>query len=193
MSELDDLQQLWQRQSTAQPIPDPEQTLAGIRQFHEKVRRERRGMTISFVFTLLFLSSTFWMYREPLYIIGILIIFVAMFFLMALMWKNRLRMEGSSFELSNQAFLSANIEFIQKRRAITTRYMPIYAFLLILGINIGYIDLLQLMDLGPLARIGIHLGLSLLMVVFFRIGVRKHLEKLDRQLAPLLASLKGAM
>jgi hypothetical protein len=80
MSELDDLQQLWQRQSTAQPIPDPEQTLAGIRQFHEKVRRERRGMTISFVFTLLFLSSTFWMYREPLYIIGILIIFVAMFF-----------------------------------------------------------------------------------------------------------------
>jgi hypothetical protein len=192
MSELDDLQQLWQGQSTDQPIPDPEQTLSGIRQFHEKVRREKRGMTISFVFTLLFLSGTFWMYREPLYIIGILTIFAAMAFLLILMWKNKLGMAGNSFELSNQAFLSANIEFIQNRRAITTRYMPIYAFLLILGINIGYIDLLGLMDLHLLARVGIHVGLSLMMLLFFRIGVKKHLKKLDQQLEPLLAGMKEA-
>lgn len=192
MSELDNLQQLWQQQSTAQPIPDPEQTLSGIRAFHEKVRREKRGMTISFIFTFLFLSSTFWMYREPLYIIGILTIFAAMAFLLILMWNNKLHMAGNSFELSNQDFLNANIDFIRKRRAITARYMPVYATLLILGINIGYIDLLGLMDLRLLERIGIHIGLSLIMLLFFRIGIKKHLEKFDQKLAPLLASLKEA-
>lgn len=191
MSELDDFQKLWQKQSANQSIPDPEQTLAGIQEFHRKVRRERNGLSLSFAFTFVFLTATFWMYRDMLYVIGILIIMGAMSFILILMWKNKLRMTGSQFELSNQQFLSSNIDFIQKRRTITARYMPVYAFLLILGINVGYIDILGLMDLPSLVRIGVHIGLSLMMMLFFYIGIKNHLKKFDKKLAPLLSSLKS--
>lgn len=190
MSELNDLQQLWQGQSAGHSIPEPEQTLSGIQEFHRKVRRERRWLTLSFIFTFLFLTATFWMYHSTLYVIGILTVFGAMTFMLVLIWKNRLQMDGSQFDLSNQQFLSSNIDFIQRRRALTARYMPVYGFLLILGINVGYIDILGLMDLPSLVRIGIHMGLSLVMILFFRVGIKKHLKKFDLKLTPLLTSLK---
>lgn len=190
MSELDDLQQLWQNQASTQAMPEPEQALSDIHQFHKRVRRERRGMTISFIFTFIFLSGTFWIMHSPLYVIGVFTIFGAMAFLMDLMWKNKLGNNGSSFELSNQEFLASNIDFIQKRRALTARSMPIYAFLLILGLNIGYIDILKLMQLPVWGSIGIHIGLSLIMITLFYIGIRTHLQKFDQKLAPLLESLQ---
>ncbi len=190
MNELDDLQRLWQGQASDSPLPDPEQTLSGIQEFHRKVRRERRSMMISFTCTFLFLSATFWILHSPFYVIGVFLVFGAMGFLLDMMWKNKLSNNGSRFELSNQDFLNASIDFIQKRRAITTRSMPVYAFLLILGINVGYIDILELMDLPLLGRLGIHIGLSLIMAFLFGVGVKKHLEKFDDKLAPLLANLK---
>ncbi len=191
MTELDDLQQIWKGQSSHMDLPGPEQVLNGIQDLHKKVQKERKGMTLSFILTFLILGATTFMYSKPFYIIGLLLIFLAMSFMLFLIWKNKEADTGNHFDLTNQNFLQKNIRFIQHRRKITTKYMPIYASLLILGLNTGYINILEEFGMDGMMRLGIHIGFTLLMVLAFYFGIKNHLKKFDEKIIPLLDSLRS--
>jgi len=190
MSEFDDLQHIWQGQKADVELPAAEETLAGIRQLQKRVRRERRMITYTFLSTFVVLGGTTLIYPRLFFVVGIVIVILAMTIIMWLFWKNKEAESGAGFEASNRQFLEKNIRFMQKRREITSRYMPLYAFLLILGLNVSYIDLLQEMGLEIGMRIALHLGFSLLMALFFYIGIKKHLHKFDKKVQPLIDGLR---
>lgn len=190
MSEFDDLQHIWQGQKADVELPAAEETLAGIRQLQKSVRRERRMITYTFLSTFVVLGGTTLIYPRLFFVVGIVIVILAMTIIMWLFWKNKEAESGAGFEASNRQFLEKNIRFMQKRREITSHYMPLYAFLLILGLNVSYIDLLQEMGLEIGVRIALHLGFSLLMALFFYIGIKKHLHKFDKKVQPLIDGLR---
>ncbi len=190
MTDFNDLQQIWQGQSTQASVPSPQETISGIRRFKKRIRRERRSIIHTFLVTFIVLTGSIWLFPKTLYVIGIVTAIGGMSIVLVQFWKNKTAEEGEHFQLTNQQFLEKNIQMLKERRAITSRYMPWYAFLLILGLNISYIDLLQVMDLNLWMRIGIHVVFTLLMWMIFHTSVQNHLKKFDEQVGPLLKSLE---
>ena len=72
---------------------------------------------------------------------------------------------------------------------ITSRYMWIYAFLLLAGINIGYLEAIENLDIE--VRFLIHLTISGLLIFFFYKAIQKRKRKNSAELVPLIDLLKS--
>lgn len=65
--------------------------------------------------------------------------------------------------------------------------MWIYAILLVVGLNVGYIEALKEMSL--LLRIGAHFIVTILLLVGVRRGINKRMEKYQNEIVPLIKKL----
>lgn len=188
MKELNDLKNIWQMQETDVEVKD---ILQGLKEIEQKVKKEKRYLLKSFSFTTIILGVIAYCFHSWLFTIGIILIILAMGMVYYLFWGNRAEISDDQNDLSNQQFVKANIDFLEKRRSITSKFMPIYAFLLILGLNISYLDILPLFEISFELQFIVQLTFSLLMAIAFYFSIKNHLKKFDEKVQPLVDELEG--
>lgn len=157
---------------------------------YEKNQKETRYLKSTFIGTTLILSATVILFPTPLYIFGITLIVIAMLIIYLVNENNKASLLGKGLDASNKVFLTQNIQFLENRRALTSKYMPLYATLLILGLNLGYIPILELFELDSIGKILVHLGLTVLMGLAFFFSLRTHLKKFDNKAQPIINHYK---
>jgi len=162
-----------------------------LKTLDQKVQKEHQYLNRTFIGTAIIILGAGVFTKSIFYFIGVGLMLLAMFILVNQYRKNQSVLHGQDHDFSNQKFVRNNIQFLETRRNITARYMPVYAFFLILGINVAQIDHLKLMGLTPGMQLLVHLGFSLLFIILFYVGIKQHLKKLDASFNPVLEELKG--
>jgi len=164
-----------------------------LKKINKEMKNQRLFMTITFLITTaILLTLAFWTGKIFTFL-GIGFMILAMGILMLYIWRTKQPFPSEQHDLNNQDFVKQNITFLQRGRNLSAKYMPVYAVLLIIGINFTLVDPLFLMELSLALKIAIHVGLSLFMVWFFYRGVQNYLKKYDARTKPMLKELRGSL
>ncbi|MEM6966508.1 MAG: hypothetical protein AAF573_17220 [Bacteroidota bacterium] len=168
---------------------DTTELIKNFNQLEKKNRRDKILLTILFPVTVLLLISVVPSFASPYYLGAIILMTLAMLFMLLKLYKNRFSKIEDSENFSNKTFVTHQIQVLKNRILLTSRDMWIYAFLLIAGINVGYIEALQYFSIP--ARVGLHLGVSLMLIAGFYFGIKKKLKEYDREIVPLIQQLES--
>jgi len=195
MDNLDAFKNLWQSQEqelVSRDLPTNESDLAAqLKAFQKKTAKEDFSSPIVGIIVHAVLLSTFYFLHGWKYITGILMVLLAVNMMVALIKRSQLSTKEIDFNQQGTDFITNILRKIKARRKMTTRYMPIYALLLIGGINLSYLDILPLMDLTKVQLLLIHGGLTLMMGLAFYFGIKSYLKKFDDKVNPMVAELEA--
>ena len=184
--ELKNWQQSWQQEEA--PLPDSNTLLQMLNKMEAKASRERVLILLAFVLTIGFLIWVLPLFQSAYFITGFSLIALAMVILLIRLFMHKLRPVNRIDLLDNKTFLQQQIKSLRWRMRTTAVYMWVYAFLLMAGINIVYLDALS--DLSLSGRLVAHGGASLFILIIFGWGVRKRLKKYCQELLPLITTLE---
>ncbi len=184
--ELKNWQQSWQQEEA--PLPDSNTLLQMLNKMEAKASRERVLILLAFVLTIGFLIWVLPLFQSAYFITGFSLIALAMVILLIRLFMHKLRPVNRIDLLDNKTFLQQQIKSLRWRMRTTAVYMWVYAFLLMAGINIVYLDALS--DLSLSGRLVAHGGASLFILIIFGWGVRKRLKKYRQELLPLITTLE---
>lgn len=168
---------------------DPTSLIKSFNQLEKKSRRDKIILTITFPVTILLLISIIPSFSSPYYLGAVALMSLAMLFVLLMLYRNKFSKIDASQDFSNKEFVTRQIQTLKNRILITSRDMWIYAILLISGINVGYLEALQFFSLPT--RIGLHLGVTLLLFVGFYFGIKRKLKEYDREIIPLIHQLES--
>ncbi len=184
--ELKNWQQSWRQEKA--PLQDHNTILQMLNKMEASANRERGLILLAFVLTIGFLIWVLPLFQSAYFITGFSLIALAMVILIVRLFMHKLKPANRFDLLNNKAFLQQQIKSLRWRMRTTAVYMWVYAFLLIAGINIIYLDALS--DLSLSGRMVAHGGASLFILIIFGLGVRKRLKKYRQELLPLINTLK---
>ncbi|MCI4670222.1 MAG: hypothetical protein MRZ79_18950 [Bacteroidia bacterium] len=185
--DLRDLQELWQGQESH--TKDVSEMIQSLNAFEAKLKKEKRRLQVLFPGTMLFLLAlTFLFPMSIYYLIGIGLIGIAMMMILLLVYRNSYPNVSPDQDLSNKEFLQDTIDKLKGRKLITSRYMYIYTFLLVLGINLAYVEVLQ--EAGMIFRIFSHGFVTVILPIANIIAIRKREGKNNKELDPLIDQLE---
>ncbi len=183
---FEDIQKLWQEQKTVEF--DLKTLISGMKKTEQKQRRELIFMLIITPLTIGFLFLTM-PWQESLGIeVSLYLIAFAMICVLGMALSSKIKRNEASEKFSNTEYLKTQIKKLSYRYQIAKRYMYGYTFLLLLALNICYFILLE--PLSALARIGIHLALTVLVGGFMHWQMRKKVKKYDQELIPMIEQMK---
>lgn len=185
--ELDKWKGLYQ-QKKANEI-DIHSLIGGFNKIEKKQRRERIFLTIVFPITIYLLIQVMPSISNPYYLGAVVLMSFAMLFLLAMTYKNRVSKIDMTQKFNNKDFIENQISALKHRILITSKYMWIYAIILVAGINVGYIEALHYFS-WPVRILG-HVGVSGMMLVGFYFGVKNKLKKYDKEVVPLIQQLES--
>lgn len=186
--ELKELQELWQGQE-AHPM-DALGLIKRLNALEQKNRKEKRRLLALFPGTMLILLALLLIVPKlPLYILGISLIGLAMLMVIYLVYKNSLPLVSEEQDLDNEAFLKETVKKLKGRKAMTSRFMWLYTVLLVMGINIGYIDVLSVAD--PVFRILAHTVVTVALPIGNYFAIRKRMQQNEEELQPLIEQLES--
>ena len=185
--ELDKWKGLYQ-QKKANEI-DIHSLIEGFNKIEKKQRRERIFLTIVFPITIYLLIQVMPSISNPYYLSAVVLMSFAMLFLLAMTYKNRVSKIDMTQKFNNKDFIENQISALKHRILITSKYMWIYAIILVAGINVGYIEALHYFS-WPVRILG-HVGVSGMMLVGFYFGVKNKLKKYDKEVVPLIQQLES--
>lgn len=176
------------QQKTAKEI-DTNALLEGFNKMEKKHRRERIFLTIVFPITILALIKVMPSISNPFYLGAIVLIALSMLFLLTMFYRNKFSSIELSQDFNNKTFIENKISKLKNRILLTSRDMWIYAILLILGINVCYIEALHYFS-WPIRILG-HVGVSGLMLGGFYFGIKKKMKEYDLEIVPLIEQLEA--
>ncbi|WP_394747842.1 hypothetical protein [Spongiimicrobium salis] len=156
----------------------------------KKEKRERIFVLITFPLTLIFLGIVLPIFESNYFIIAISCIGIAMLMLLLQLYRSKLK-HKDEVSFNNQAYIQENIKKLQGKMTTTSRYMWGYTFLLLLGLNIGYVEVLKSLNFA--IRVGIHAGLSIAILCFMFFSIRRRIKKNEKEILPLIDALKNLM
>lgn len=186
--ELKELQDLWQGQK-ASPR-DIQELIGELNGLEAKLRKEKRKLLVLFPTTMLVLIALLAILpKAPLYIAGISLIGLAMLMVLFLSYRNSFPPVSQQQDMSNEVFLQETIDKLMARKLLTSRYMWIYTALLVLGLNIGYIDVLS--EAGLTFRILGHGFVSIFLPIGNYFAIKKRMAKYEEELDPLIEQLES--
>lgn len=183
--QLEEYQKLWQ----SQPI-DTIGTLDMIKklnQIESKNRLEMIILYVSFPLTVGLLYFLMPLRGQLVYQVGFGIITMAMLLMLILFHRNRY---GKSVEIleDNRAFLTNQANKLKARIRIASVYMRIYTAAIIIAINVVYFAAFDGMHTGY--RLAIHVGISVVLLVFQEYMIRRKLRKYETEYVPLIDHLE---
>ena len=183
--QLEEYQKLWQSQAT--DTIGTLEMLKKLNQIESKNRREMVILHVSFPLTLGILYFLMPLKGQPVYQLGFGIITLAMFLMLILLHRNRY---GKSVEMlgDNRAFLTNQVNKLRARIRITSVYMRIYTAAIIIAINVVYFAVFDGMHSGY--RLAIHVGISVVLLVFQEFMIRRKLRKYKTEYVPLIDHLE---
>jgi len=186
-NDLDKWKDLWGAQKS-EPL-DLEEMIGGLNKIESKSKRERLILAIVFPLTIGILLFALPVDESIYYLICLVCIFIAMIMIFLQMYQSRIQDLGRNTSLSNHEFIQDTIKRLKSKKLTTSFYMWIYTVLLLVGINVGYLEVLK--DFESFLRISIHLILSLTMLGFMYFSIRKRVKKNDREIQPIIDELEG--
>jgi len=185
--DLQEWQSLWKEQAS-----NPKDITTMMNQINQLEKKNKRGriiMVINFIITISALSFLMPLMENPLYIISILFIGGAMLMIMYQMYKYKFNPAKSEEDFSNQQFLESHIQKLKAGMELTSKYMWVYGFLIIAGINLSYIPAFAGKEFG--LRLLIHLTVSVTIGILFAWSVQKRKKKNELEIVPLIEQLEA--
>lgn len=179
-------QDMWSGQDSNPPKLDG--VISQLVKAERKNKRDRIIMIITFPLTFFCLLSVMPVLQSPLYMISLLLITGAMLMILLLTYRTKLDAVASEEDFSNKVFLENQVKKLKGKMKITSYYMWIYVILLVLGINIGYIEALRPAGLG--FRFFAHSIVTVGMLVGMYFGIKQRMEKYKVELEPLIEQLE---
>ncbi len=148
-------QNLWKEEKST-PL-DLSKLITHLNKIEKKGKLERIILLVAVPITIIFLVTLLPLFSNTNYLISIILISVGMLIILIQSYRSRYNLIINDAELNNQTYIKNLIHKLKQRMLTTSRYMWIYAFLLILGLNIGYIDILQNFNVTLIGKIIIHI------------------------------------
>ncbi|MDQ7918382.1 hypothetical protein RBU60_12430 [Mesonia sp. MT50] len=177
---------LWEEKKSS-PL-DVRTLINRLTSVEKKNKKERIFLGISFPITVLILLLFLPISQSYYYLTAIICIGLGMLLILWQLYKSKLKPNTHEGDLSNQNYIAATIKSLKKKKLITSKYMWMYTFLLLLGLNTGYIELLQQLTI-PM-RILIHVLLTLSILIFMYVGIKKRMLKNKKEIEPLIDELE---
>ncbi|NGP88941.1 hypothetical protein [Fodinibius halophilus] len=155
-------------------------------QIQQKTRKENIIMSILFVLSIAFLwamysfmnNASWWVWS------GVSILSVEMVAAAVFAWYRNTGKKWKQLRRESQQYLSLAIRKLKYRKFLMLVIIPIYTLLLIVAINLIYIDVLS--DLRLLWRWAIHCGVSVVLAGFVGFEIRRRYRREQQEITPLI-------
>lgn len=187
--EISNWQNLWKEKKSSSL--DINLLIKQLNNIEKKEKLERIVLLITVPITLIILATNLSIFSNTYYLISIILIGLGMLMILLQTYRSKNNLIENNSELNNRKYIETLIFKLKERILTTSRYMWIYAFLLISGLNIGYIDILEKFNLPLSARIITHFVLTGIMCYLFYYGISKRKKKHKKEILPLIKLLEN--
>jgi|GEM_PF-2908069 len=194
MKQFDEFSELWQEQQTTlsdqQPFIESE-IMEPLKKFEKKWLRESWTGIWTLLGTCVFLGGAFALTVPKTMIfawVGVGILIMNMIWISYMLWKSRFKVGEAHWGTNSRLFLQETLEGFSRRRWMSSQIMPMYGAMLILAINLIYVDILSPASLG--FRIFAHSLTTGLMFFLMWISIKQYLKKFDEETAGVKADLQ---
>lgn len=186
-NDFENFQNIWMQVKSE--TGEVDKLISNLNQMERKSKRERALLIILFPLTIGVLMMLLPFTKSVYFMTSIGIIAIGMLMLIYLMYQSKIKINMTNESLDNKIFVDSMIINLHRKMRITSRYMWIYSVLLIIGINIGYLEAIKEMDLY--IRIATHSILSAILLWFMYSAIKKKKIKNKREIWPLLEKLEN--
>lgn len=187
--DISNLQNLWKEEKSTSF--DLNKLITQLNKIEKRGKLERIVLLISVPVTIIILATLLPISSNQNYLISILLMSLGMLMILIQSFRSKNNLIKNEYELNNQNYLETLIVKLKERMLTTSRYMWVYALLLITGLNIGYIDILEKFNLPLSAKIITHFMLSGVMLYLFYYGISKRKKKNNDEILPLINLLEN--
>lgn len=184
-----DWQNLWKEKKSTSL--DFDELIDRINSVEKKGRLDRIVLIIAVPITITLLVIILPVFSNVYYFSSVTLIGLGMLMILIQTFRSKINLIGSHTELNNKRYLENLISKLKERILIASKYMWVYTFLLIVGINIGYTSILKAFDLSIFARIITHITISVVMLYLMYYGIEKRKKKDKKGLTPLIELLEN--
>jgi len=182
-------QNLWKVEKST-PL-DIRKLITTLNKIKKKGNLERIIILITIPITIVLLATFLPLFSNTNYLISIALISVGMLIILIQSYRSKYNFIINDAELNNQTYIKNLIHKLKQRMLTTSRYMWIYAFFLILGLNIGYIEILQNFNVTLILRIIIHIIFTGVMFYLMYYFIEKRKKENDKEILPLVDFLEN--
>jgi membrane protein implicated in regulation of membrane protease activity len=186
INNFDDIQNIWQ--NIKSETGELDELTAELKRLERKSKRERVAVLTLFPLTIVALIVLLPFLTNVYYLVAILMASAGMLMILFQMYLSKIKLNKKESNLSNKEYVDSIIKALHRKMRITSKYIWFYTFLLIAGINIGYVDAIGEMNLT--IRIMVHFILSTLLGWFMYSAIRKRNENNKREILPLIKKLE---
>lgn len=186
INNFDDIKNIWQ--NIKSETGELDKLTAELKRLERKSKRERVAVLTLFPLTIVALIVLLPFLTNVYYLVAILMAAAGMLMILFQMYLSKIKLNTNESNLSNKEYVDSIIKALHRKMRITSKYIWFYTFLLIAGINIGYVDAIGEMNLT--IRIMVHFILSTLLGWFMYSAIRKRNENNKREILPLIKKLE---
>lgn len=187
---MDDDLKKWQSNWQKQPVPttDAKELITQFNQIERSYQQKTRWLNISMILTVIIIGTLALWQGDTWSILGVGTMITAILMILRLNSQARISPVAQIDDLDNQEFIQQQVTGLERQSEITTKYMRIYAALLIIGINIAYVSALGSLDFQ--VRIGIHALVTIVMAGVFYFSIQKYRKRQEQEVEPIVESLR---
>ncbi|GER59125.1 hypothetical protein [Patiriisocius marinus] len=182
-------QNLWKEEKST-PL-DVSKLIIHLNKIEKKGKLERIILLVAVPVTIIVLALLLPILSNIYYLITIVIVSFGMMMILIQSYKSKYRLISNDAELNNHKYIKNLIHKLKQRMLTTSRYMWFYTFLLVLGINIGYIDVLQKFYVSITVRIFIHIIFTVLMICVMYYSIENRKKENNKRILPLIDFLEN--
>ncbi|MDC1161869.1 hypothetical protein OAT18_00345 [Tenacibaculum sp.] len=182
-------QNLW-KEEKATPL-DVSKLITRLNKIEKKGKLERIVLLIAVPIMIIVLVTLLPLLSNIYYLISIGLISFGMIIILIQSYRSKYNLISNDVELNNQKYLKNLIYKLKQQMLITSRYMWLYTFLLVLGLNIGYIDILQKFNISIAVRIIIHVVFTIVMISIMYYLIEKRKKENNKEILPLINFLEN--
>ena len=182
-------QNLWKEEKST-PL-DIEKTIILLNKIEKKGKLERIILLVTVPLTIIGLAALLPLLPSLYYLTAIVLISFGMLMILIQFYRTRYAIITHEVELNNREYVENVIHRLKQRMLMTSRFMWFYTVFLILGLNVGYIDILQKFNLSIGIRIIIHIIFTVVMGFIMYYTIRRRKKENDKGILPLIHFLEN--
>ncbi len=182
-------QNLWKEEKST-PL-DLSKLIKHINKIEKKGKLERIILLVTVPITIILLATLLPILSNIYYLTSIILIGFGMVMILMQSYRSKYRLISNDAELNNYKYIKTLIDKLKQRMLTTSKYMWFYTFFLILGINIGYVDILQNFNLSIIVRIIIHIMFTGVMLYIMYYAIEKRKKENNNGILPLIDFLEN--
>lgn len=182
-------QNLWKEEKST-PI-DLSKLITHLNKIEKKGKLERIILVVAVPITIIVLATLLPLLSNIYYLTSIILISFGMIMILIQSYRSKYSLISNDAELNNHKYIKNLIHKLKQRMLTTSRYMWLYTLFLILGLNIGYIDILQNFNLSIIVKIIIHIMFTGVMLCIMYYAIEKRKKENNNGILPLIDFLEN--